>query len=85
MPNYSATPTGRLAQCLGQTWVCCCHTHGLVKGIRLSSSQLIARQITSIWSSDAVKLIDSYLSDRSQQIRMGSNTSGWETLTKGVP
>ena len=36
-------------------------------------------------SSDAVKLIDSYLSDRSQQIRMGSNTSGWETLTKGVP
>ena len=36
-------------------------------------------------SSDAVKLIDSYLSDRSQQIRIGSNTSGWETLTKGVP
>ena len=36
-------------------------------------------------SSDAVKLIESYLSDRSQQIRMGSNTSGWETLTKGVP
>ena len=36
-------------------------------------------------SSDAVKLIDSYLSDMSQQIRMGSNTSGWETLTKGVP
>ena len=36
-------------------------------------------------SSDAVKLMDSYLSDRSQQIRMGSNTSGLETLTKGVP
>ena len=36
-------------------------------------------------SSDAVKLIDSYLSDRNQQIREGSNTSGWETLTKGVP
>ena len=36
-------------------------------------------------SSDAVKLIDSYLNDRSQQIRMGSNTSAWETLTKGVP
>ena len=36
-------------------------------------------------SQDAVKLIESYLSDRSQQIRMGSNTSDWENLTKGVP
>ena len=36
-------------------------------------------------SSDAVKLIDSYLSDRGQQIRMGFNTSSWENLTKGVP
>ena len=29
--------------------------------------------------------LNSYLSDRSQQIRMGSNISGWENLTKGVP
>ena len=36
-------------------------------------------------SPDAVKLIESYLSDRNQQIRMGSNTSDWENLTKGVP
>ena len=36
-------------------------------------------------SQDAVKLIESYLSDRSQQIRMGSITSDWENLTKGVP
>ena len=32
-----------------------------------------------------MKHIESYLSDRSQQIRMGSNTSDWENLTKGVP
>ena len=36
-------------------------------------------------SSDAVKLIYSYFSDWSQRIRMGSNTSGWESLTTGVP
>ena len=35
-------------------------------------------------SSDAVKLIDTYLSDRSQQFRMGSNMNGWENLTKAV-
>ena len=35
-------------------------------------------------SPNAVKLIDSYLSDRSQQIRMGSYMSGWENLTKRV-
>ena len=33
----------------------------------------------------AVKLIDSYLSDRSQKVRTGSYMSGWENLTKGVP
>ena len=33
----------------------------------------------------AVKLIDSYLSDRSQKVRAGSYMSGWENLTKGVP
>ena len=32
-----------------------------------------------------MKLIESYISDRSQQIRMGSNTNDLENLTKGVP
>ena len=36
-------------------------------------------------SPDAVTLIDSYLSDRRQQIRMGSNMSGLENLTNRVP
>ena len=33
----------------------------------------------------AVKLLDSYLEDRSQQIRLGTHTSSWEKLFKGVP
>ena len=36
-------------------------------------------------SEGAVKLLDSYLSDRSQQIRLGPHTSSWEKLFKGVP
>ena len=51
----------------------------------LPHNSLLAKLLAYGVSSDAVKLIDSYLSDRSQQIRLGSNTSGWETLTKGAP
>ena len=36
-------------------------------------------------SEGAVKLLDSYLEDRSQQIRLGTHTSSWEKLFKGVP
>ena len=34
---------------------------------------------------DAVGLFSSYLSDRVQQIRLGSHTSAWENIIKGVP
>ena len=30
-------------------------------------------------------LLGSYLSDRGQQIEMGSNASSWDKFTKGVP
>ena len=36
-------------------------------------------------SEEAVKLLDSYLEDISQQIRLGTHTSSWEKLLKGVP
>ena len=36
-------------------------------------------------SEGAAKLLDSYLEDRSQQIRLGTHTSSWEKLFKGVP
>ena len=36
-------------------------------------------------SEEAVKLLDSYLSDRSQQITLGPHTSTWERIFKGVP
>ena len=36
-------------------------------------------------SEETVKLLDSYLSDRSQQIRLGPHTSTWERIFKGVP
>ena len=36
-------------------------------------------------STGAVGLLDSYLSGRKQQVRLGSNTSTWKNLFKGVP
>ena len=52
-----------------------CLPHGL----------LIAKLKAYGLSEGAVKLLDSYLSDRSQQIRLGAHTSSWEKLFKGVP
>ena len=36
-------------------------------------------------SPEAVQLLNSYLSNRMQQVRMGSTTSSWQKLFKGVP
>ena len=36
-------------------------------------------------SVEVVELLESYLSDRSQQVRLGTFTSIWENLSKGVP
>ena len=36
-------------------------------------------------STKAVHLISSYLGDRSQQVRLGTHTSSWEDILKGVP
>ena len=36
-------------------------------------------------ASDAIDLLSSYLSDRVQQVRLGSHTSIWEKIIKGVP
>ena len=33
----------------------------------------------------AINLLSSYLSDRVQQVRLGSHTSTWENIIKGVP
>ena len=52
-----------------------CLPHGL----------LIAKLKAYGLSEGAVKLLDSYLSDRSQQIRLGPHTSALEKLFKGVP
>ena len=35
-------------------------------------------------SEEAVRLVDSYLSNRTQQIRLGSHTGTWKKLSKGV-
>ena len=52
-----------------------CLPHGL----------LIAKLRAYGLSKGAVGLLESYLSDRSQQIRLGQCTSTWENLFKGVP
>ena len=36
-------------------------------------------------SGEAVELLGSYLGSRLQQIKLGSTTSMWETILKGVP
>ena len=36
-------------------------------------------------SAEAVKLLESYLSDRKQQVRIGPHCSSWEKILKGVP
>ena len=46
---------------------------------------LIAKLKAYGLSEAAVKLLDSYLEDRSQQIRLGTHNSSWEKLFKGVP
>ena len=52
-----------------------CLPHGL----------LIAKLRAYGLSKEAVRLLESYLSDRSQQVRLGQCTSPWENLFKGVP
>ena len=52
-----------------------CLLHGL----------LIAKLRAYGLSEGAIKLLDSYLSDMSQQIRLGAHTSSWEKLFKEVP
>ena len=51
-----------------------CLTHGL----------LIAKLKAYVLSEEAVKLLNSYLEDRSQQIRLGTHTSSWEKLFTGL-
>ena len=46
---------------------------------------LIAKLKAYGLSEEAVKLLDSYLNDRSQQIKLGPYASSWEKLFKGVP
>ena len=52
-----------------------CLPHGL----------LIAKLRAYGLSKEAVGLLESYLSDRSQQVKLGQCTSPWENLFKGVP
>ena len=52
-----------------------CLPHGL----------LVAKLKAYGLSEEAVKLLDSYLNDRSQQIKLGPYASSWEKLFKGVP
>ena len=52
-----------------------CLPHGL----------LIAKLKAYGLSEEGVQLLESYLSDRSQQVRLGTFTSTWEKLFKGVP
>ena len=51
-----------------------CLLHGL----------LIAKLKAYGLSDEAIKLLDSYLNDRSQQIKLGPYASSWEKLFKGV-
>ena len=51
----------------------------------LSHGLLIAKLRAYGQSEGAVKLLESYLADRTQKIRLGPHTSSWEKLFKGAP
>ena len=46
---------------------------------------LVAKLKAYVLSTGAVDLLDSYLSGRKQQVRLGSNTITLKNLFKGVP
>ena len=50
----------------------------------LPHAHLVAKSRAYDLSEEALELLESYLSDRSQQVRLGTYTSTWETLFKGV-
>ena len=52
-----------------------CLPHGL----------LIEKLRAYVLTLEAIDLLSSYLSDRVQQVRLGSHTSTWEKISKGVP
>ena len=52
-----------------------CLPHGL----------LLEKLMAYVLSPNAVALLESYLSERKQQVRIGSHTSSWEGIIKGVP
>ena len=81
MPIYSAAPARRLdnesaaAVLMDLSKVFDCLPHGL----------LIAKLRAYGLNPDAIGLLSSYLSDRVQQVRVGSHTSTWEQILNGVP
>ena len=67
----------------------CSNIGGLVQSVLpiycLPHGLLIAKLKAYGLSEEAAKLLDSYLNDRSHQIKLGPYASSWEKLFKGVP
>ena len=61
------------------------NTHGSVQGFRLSHDLLFEKLRAYGLLANAVGLLESYLTDGKQQVRIGSNKSSWEKILKGVP
>ena len=58
----------------------------LSKAFDCLSHDLLTAKLTAYGlAAEAVQLINSYLSNRMQQVRMGPNTSSWQKCFKGVP
>ena len=66
--------------------MCSYYTHGIVQGFRLSTARSTESKAKNIClSARAVDLLDSYLINRQQKVKLGPTTSNWESLFKGVP
>ena len=75
MPVYSVAPAGGLAYGL--------YRHECAAAILIHPHRLLVAKLKAYGlSTGAVGLLDSYLSDRKQQIRLGYNTSSWKNLLK---
>ena len=77
-----------------EDWRMALDRHGCAAAILMDLSKafdclphrlLVAKLKAYGLSTGAVDLLDSYLSGRKQQVRLGSNTSTWKNLFKGVP
>ena len=75
-----------LAECPWKKSVCCRSPNGSFQGIWLPTPDILLDKLSAYgMSTDSVSLLESYLSNRKQQIKINGILSSWSDIQKGVP